>query len=60
VPSASSGLATRPEGRIAVEVFQAVRGLDGALLSERRVLHVYELRDGLIARMDVEQPGGPP
>jgi hypothetical protein len=46
----------RPDGRIAVEVAQSVRSLDGALLSEGRVLHVYTLREELIARMDIEQP----
>jgi hypothetical protein len=29
-------------------------GLDGALLDERHVLHVYVFRDDLVARMDVE------
>jgi hypothetical protein len=33
-----------------------VRALDGSLLSEGRVIHVYELRDGLVVRMDVEEP----
>ena len=47
-------VAGRPDGRIAVEVVQTVRGLDGALIAEGRVTHVYVLRDGLIARMDVE------
>src|SRR5438445_3848537 len=48
---------TRPDGTIAVEVAQTVRALDGALISEARVAHVYVLRDGLVARMDVEEPG---
>jgi hypothetical protein len=34
---------------------QLVRGSDGAVLSEGRVVHVYTFRDGLIARMDVEE-----
>jgi ketosteroid isomerase-like protein len=41
------------EGRVVVEVDQVVRDLDGALLSEQRVQHVYTLRDGLITRMDI-------
>jgi hypothetical protein len=53
VPLSSS---TRPDGSIAVEVAQTVRGLDGAVVAESRVIHVYVLRDGLIARMDVEAP----
>ncbi len=46
---------TRPDGSIAVEVAQTVRALDGSVIVENRVRHVYVLRDGLIARMDVEE-----
>lgn len=46
----------RPDGRFAVVVRQRVRSLDGEMLSDGVVVHVYELRDGLIIRMDVEQP----
>lgn len=42
-------IATLPDGRIAVEVRQRVGGGH-----ETRVRHVYELREGLVARMDVE------
>lgn len=42
-----------PDGRIAVDVHQVVRDLDGAVLSDSRVRHVYELRDGLVVRMDI-------
>ena len=48
-------VAARADGGIAVEVAQTVRGLDGALIAEGRVTHVYLVRDGLIARMDVEE-----
>jgi hypothetical protein len=41
------------QGRVVVEVHQVVRDLDGALLADQRVQHVYTLRDGLIARMDI-------
>jgi ketosteroid isomerase-like protein len=41
------------EGRVVVTVHQVVRDLTGALVSDRRVRHVYTLRDGLIARMDI-------
>ena len=44
------------DGRFAVDVAQTVRDLDGQLLSEGRVRHVYELREGLVVRMDVEEP----
>jgi hypothetical protein len=42
-------------GRIAVGVHQVVRLLDGEVLADRRVVHVYALRDGLVERMDVEE-----
>jgi hypothetical protein len=45
----------RSSGVIAVEVKQVARDLDGALLGEGRVVHVYRFRDGLIDRMDVEE-----
>ena len=51
------GFAPRPDGRIAVTVHQVVRSLDGDLLSEGDVVHVYALRDGLVERMDVEPAG---
>lgn len=44
----------RPDGRVAVDVRQMVRSLEGELLVEGRVLHVYTLREDLVARMDVE------
>jgi hypothetical protein len=39
--------------KIVVDVHQVVRDLDGALLADQQVEHVYTLRDGLIARMDI-------
>jgi hypothetical protein len=48
---------TRPDGRVAVEVDQVARSLDGTLLGEGRVIHAYTFRDDLIARMDVEEAG---
>jgi hypothetical protein len=48
----------RPDGRVAVDVDQLVRDLGGAVIAAGRVWHVYELRDGLVARMDVEEAGG--
>ncbi len=50
--------ATTDDGRIEVSVHQVVRALDGSMIAERDVTHVYALRDGLVARMDViEAPG---
>jgi nuclear transport factor 2 (NTF2) superfamily protein len=45
----------RPDGRIEVAVHQEVRSLDGDLITETDVLHVYTFdAHGLVARMDVE------
>ena len=49
---------SRPDGSIAVAVEQVVRELDGALLSEGQVAHVYTFGDELITRMDIEDPAG--
>jgi ketosteroid isomerase-like protein len=49
----------RPDESVAVDVAQSVRDLDGALIAEGRVTHVYRLRDGLIARMDVQAADAP-
>jgi len=46
----------RGDGHVDVEVHQVVRDLDGKLLGDGVVVHRYELRDGLVARMDVEEP----
>jgi hypothetical protein len=51
------GFAARSDGSIAVEVRQVARSLDGTVLGEGRVLHVYAFRGGLVARMDVEELG---
>jgi ketosteroid isomerase-like protein len=48
----------RPDGSIAVEAVQLVRGLDGTLLGEGRVVHTYLFRGELIARMDVGRSTG--
>ena len=49
----------RADDAVAVEVDQVVRDLDGTVLSQGRVLHVYVFRGNLIAGMDVEHPAGP-
>jgi hypothetical protein len=54
-------ISTHTDGRIAVEVHQVARNLVGEVLWDGRVRHVYELRDGLVARMDIEkQTAGDP
>jgi hypothetical protein len=46
-------VSTLADGRVQVDVRQVVRALDGAVVSDARVRHVYTLRGGLIARMEV-------
>ena len=46
----------RPDGGVAVTVRQVVRSRDGDILADGEVVHVYRLADGLILRMDVEEP----
>ena len=45
----------RSDGSIAVEVDQVVRRLDGTLVGQGGVIHVYAFRDDLVTRMDVEE-----
>jgi hypothetical protein len=46
-------------GRVVVHVRQVVRDLEGTVIADDRVQHVYDIRDGLIARMDI-QGSAPP
>jgi hypothetical protein len=48
------GFSTRPDGSVAVDVDQTVRSLDGELVGEGRVVHVYTFDGDLVARMEVE------
>ena len=43
------------EGRIVVGVKQVVRDLEGKVLLDRMVEHIYTLKDGLIQRMDIRE-----
>jgi hypothetical protein len=43
---------------VAVDVHQVVRDRAGAVLVDQMVRHVYRLRDGLVARMDIEASAG--
>ncbi|HUB51049.1 MAG TPA: nuclear transport factor 2 family protein [Terracidiphilus sp.] len=42
------------QGRFEVGVHQTVRDLEGKLLLDAEVKHLYTIRNGLIERMDVE------
>jgi hypothetical protein len=43
----------REEGRTDVKVHQQVRNLNGDILSDQTLLHVFTIANGLIERMDV-------
>jgi len=45
-----------PSGRIVVEVRQIVRDLAGRITADRVVQHVYQMRDQLIASMEIVSP----
>jgi hypothetical protein len=45
-----------PDGRVIVDVRQVVRNLDGELVADQRVRHIYELTGGLVTRMSVQDP----
>jgi hypothetical protein len=51
-------ITARADGRIAVEVHQVVRTLEGDLVGSGRVYHVYTIADRVITRMDVEDVQG--
>ena len=51
-----TGFELLPDGRTSVTVHQVVRDLAGTLLLDTVLHHVYQLRGGLIARMDIQQP----
>lgn len=41
------------DGSITVLVDQLVKALDGNVLLDQKIEHVYQIKDGLIARMDI-------
>jgi ketosteroid isomerase-like protein len=41
------------DGRVAVRVHQVVRSLDGEVLSDGEVTHIYSFRDGVVERMEI-------
>jgi hypothetical protein len=50
------GFDTEADGRTAVLVHQVVRDLEGNVLLDGMVEHVYRIEDGLIRSMDIRQP----
>jgi hypothetical protein len=47
------GFREEDAGRVAVDVHQVVRDLDGNVIADQMVTHTYTIRDGLVARMDI-------
>ena len=47
------GFAQESDGRIAVTVHQVVRDIHGKLVVDQMIHHVYDIRDGLIQRMEI-------
>jgi ketosteroid isomerase-like protein len=50
------GFTTEPDGRIAAHIHQVVRDKPGKLIVDQMVDHVYTIRDGLIASMEIRNP----
>jgi hypothetical protein len=48
--------ADEADGRIAVTVRQTVRDLNGQILMDRLVEHVYRIDGGLILGMEIREP----
>jgi hypothetical protein len=44
-----------PDGRVKVDVHAVVRDLDGNLVSEGDIEHVYSFRDGLVSHMEIRE-----
>ncbi len=57
-----TGLRERADGRLEVAVHQVVHDMQGQLVFEGPVKHIYTLQDGLLKQMDIEQvsPGTEP
>ena len=51
-------LIDREDGKTEVKVHQLVRSLDGAVLSDTELRHIYTIRNGLIERMDIVEADG--
>jgi ketosteroid isomerase-like protein len=45
-----------PDGRIAIQVHQVVRDKSGQVVVDQMIEHVYAVRDGLIANMEIRNP----
>ena len=46
-------ISSNSKGEVVIKVHQVVRDLTGNLLADRLVIHVFQLRNGLIQRFDI-------
>src|SRR5579864_578494 len=49
------GIDATADGRTVVDVHQLVRDLEGTVLMDRMVQHLYSIGDGLIERMEIRE-----
>ena len=49
------GFHERENGTLEVNVYQLVKDLEGAILFDGKVKHVYIINDGLLQQMDIER-----
>jgi hypothetical protein len=50
-----TGFKEREDGRLEVAVHQVVKDMQGQLLFDGQVKHIYTIQDGLLKQMDIEQ-----
>lgn len=48
---------TEVDGRIAIDVHQVVRDLEGKLLMDMMIRHIYTIEEGLIRKMEIQEIG---
>jgi hypothetical protein len=53
------GFSEGPDGEVVVEVHQVVRDLNGNLLADKTVGHVFRIENGLIQRFDIQDSESP-
>jgi hypothetical protein len=49
------GVETDETGQVVVDVHQVVHDMNGNLLADRMVQHVYRIEDGLVVSMDIRE-----
>ena len=52
------GFSDGPDGEVFIEVHQVVRDLNGNLLADEQVGHVFRIENGLVKRFDIRDAHG--